>query len=239
MRKSLLITVLGLCISLFAQSSATYDSRSGDVIIVDDIGKKVVLESFIATKGAFDEASLQSVVSKLTKLPTSILTQLYESGVRIVIKEKCTKNVPGGTAGTYSPTRKKVTIIADGGTSRHAVSPHEVGHAVDFDGGMLSKEKAFLTMYKSEGEKLFPERRGETSYYLSNELEYFAESFNVYFSGGGGREKMKVLAPQTFNYFENIERDGYQSVKSIHDGVKLGTLIVVGVVLILSVPGVK
>ena len=237
MRKSLLITVLGLCMSLFAQSSATYDSRSGDVIIVDDIGKKVVLESFIATEDVFDEAALRFVVSRLTKLPTNILTQLYEGGVKIVISE----NKFTGYAGLYVRSEKKIVIIASQETSRFLVSLHEIGHAVDHINGIISREEFFINLYDSEGERLFPRGNRNNEHSLKNESEYFAQSFAEYFSGGKRQEKMKLVAPQTFNYFESIERGGYQTAKASNGmgeiGVIVGIIVVLEAIFLLALSG--
>lgn len=113
-----------------------------------------------------------------------------------------------GYTGCFSPSRRKI-ILKKGDTETLL---HETGHFVDFITDYPSASKEFTAIYKAEKKKA-KKFYNAPSYTLSSPKEYFAESFNMYYSNPA---KLKSKCPKTYKYLEEaIEAVSEESVANI------------------------
>lgn len=142
-------------------------------------------------------------------VPNSIIETIEQFGFDIVLTGKDLRAMiieeTGWDAGwdydgVTFPGYAGYTRIWSSSTGGVRVLVHEIGHAYDFACEDLSLTEEFKAIYHEESRKLFP----LGGLYSSTEREYFAESFNYYLQN---RWLLKLLAPQTFNYFESILKD--------------------------------
>ncbi len=80
---------------------------------------------------------------------------------------------------------------------------HELAHSVDrYVLGNVRNNHAFQEAWKKEVTSIFPNR----SYFQTFPEEYFAEAFAMYYLNDVSRLELAKHAPQTFLFFENMEK---------------------------------
>lgn len=121
-----------------------------------------------------------------------ILDGFNELGFIVTVDKK--EATRYGYAGCFSPSRQKI-ILKQGDTETLL---HELGHFVDFVTDYPSSSKEFKKIYKAEKSKA-KSFYNTPSYTLSSAKEYFAESFNTYYSNPA---KLKSKCPKTYAYFQ-------------------------------------
>jgi hypothetical protein len=79
---------------------------------------------------------------------------------------------------------------------------HELAHSVDqYVLGNVRFNQAYLTIWKEEAPRLFPQK----AYFLHFPEEYFAETFAMYYLNEESRMELAMYAPKTFLFFQNME----------------------------------
>jgi Pro-Pro endopeptidase len=171
----------------------------------------------------FNQPETVQVISRLDKLPTSLLGKINRN--RIVIKlftGKLTDNptadhlsgiIPRGYSsnttwddvpgiGGSKTVLVKIGASAKGnGHGSVNLELHELAHSIDrhvFNG--LHYKKNFLEIWNQEKERLFP----EVSYLRTYPEEYFAESFAYFYMGGQYQIELKKKAPLTYQLIKNL-----------------------------------
>lgn len=159
--------------------------------IIDGIGK---------AKGNISIENLNLLNSELNKLPKSLLNTFVNSGWNIyVTDEDINNNYFGGrfykVQGATVYTEKNI-LITNTEKSIKEATIHEFGHFVDYNFDVTSDDEEFHRIYNEEIYE-FMGRISNTEC-VSNEKEYFAESFYYMYI-----DSSKVM-PQTYNYLSNI-----------------------------------
>ena len=121
-----------------------------------------------------------------------ILDGFAELGFTVTIN-KAEANRYGYT-GCFSPSRQLI-ILKKANTQTLL---HEVGHFVDFLRNYESCDAQFKKIYKAEKKKA-KSFFNTPSHTLASPKEFFAESFNQYYSNP---EKLKTKCPKTYAYME-------------------------------------
>lgn len=150
--------------------------------------KKVALTTKITNWKASNLSSLENV------LDDSLLDGFKELGFVVKVDKK--EAAKYGYTGCFSPSRQKI-ILKKGSTTTLL---HEMGHFLDFVEDYPSSNKEFQKIYKSEKKKA-KSFYNTPSYTLSSPKEYFAESFNLYYSDPA---KLKSKCPKTYNYMNKV-----------------------------------
>lgn len=171
----------------------------------------------------FNQVEAAEMISRVDKLPKSLLDKINEKGIVIqLFTGKLTENkaashlanrVPRGYV--HKTTWDNVpgmgggkTVLVKIGSSDKGhghdsvnLELHELAHSIDKQvyNGLRSKQ-SYLDIWNQEKEKLFPGR----NYFLTYPEEYFAECFAYYYLGGQYREELKRNAPQTFQMIQNL-----------------------------------
>ena len=156
---------------------------------------------------SISESRCQTIVQDTyEKLPTSVFQDLQEAGFDIILTgnniRELVRTETGWDAGwsyqgvTFPDYAGYVRIWSSskGGSN---VLIHEIGHAYDYANERLSNGEDFKGLYQKEAFKLFLLE----DLYRSNEVEYFAESFKLYFIHPW---RLKWFAPQTYAFFEAL-----------------------------------
>ena len=128
----------------------------------------------------------------LEKVPSVIIDKFHDMG--------WTFKIDGAEIARYNNEYKTVAIgLCDYGKETiYVINPnaviHEFGHFIDYasDGTL-----GLSYLYNIESDLLFKSK---------NPNEYFAESFVAYLFEN---EKFKELCPETFKYFESLEKDNW------------------------------
>jgi len=183
-----------------------------------DLGNIVILP-----KTPFNQEEVAQVISRLDRLPSSLLAKINRN--EIVIKLFTGKLTDNPTAAHLSGIIPRgyvnnttwddvpgiggsKTVLVKIGASKKGnghssvnLELHELAHSIDryvYNG--LRYKKDFLELWNQEKDQLFPEK----SYYLTYPEEYFAESFAYYYMGGQYRYELQRKAPLTYQLIKNL-----------------------------------
>lgn len=229
MRKfSLIVIVIIFSIPLLGSTKAAVDG-----ITLNDLSKQSLLyhslnlrsehhlgQIVILPDGNFDELAASGIISRLDKIPSSILTKVYLHGIQVKLFEgKLTDNptakhltgvIPRGyqSKTTWDDVPgmggSKTVLVKIGASEKgqgHGsvnLELHELAHSVDrYVYNEIRDDPVFLTIWKQETEGLFPGQ----AYFNTFPEEYFAETFAMYFLGGKTKKLLKEEAPKTFEFF--------------------------------------
>ena len=156
---------------------------------------------------SISESRCQTIVQDTyEKVPTSVFQDLQEAGFDIILTgnniRELVRTETGWDAGwSYQgvtfPNYAGYVRIWSSSKGGSNVLIHEIGHAYDYANESLSSREEFNSLYRSESFKLFLLE----DLYRSNEREYFAESFKLYFTHPW---RLKWFAPQTYAFFEAL-----------------------------------
>lgn len=140
------------------------------------------------------------------KIPSSVIEIFKENDWKIVIdfaEFQRYKEETGVIANGLCSYRNKTIFLKTAGSL-----VHEFGHFVDY---ISDTNLGLDELYAQEGE-LFELYRG---YKFDNSREYFAEFFEAYVFAKEDEEKLeklKDIAPQTFEYMSNLEENDWKVV---------------------------
>lgn len=232
MRKFLLIIILTfITIPLFGAAQA--DTKG---IYLKDFPKESVLHQSLKLRSndqmggiivlpeePFNEREAARMISRLDKLPTSILTKINREKIQVnLFTDKLTDNpsaehlkgiIPRG----YQSEKKwddvpgmggsKIVLVKIGASEKgngHGsvnLELHELAHSVDrYVYQEIRNDPVFLKIWKQECANLFT----GIAYFNTFPEEYFAETFAMYFLGGVSNETLKREAPKTYEFIQAL-----------------------------------
>jgi Pro-Pro endopeptidase len=172
----------------------------------------------------FDQEEAARMIERLDQLPSSLLSKIRKEGISLKLftgqltdnptashlagltprgyknKETTWDDVPG--IGGGRTVLVKIGFSGKGmGHGSVNLELHELAHSVDrFVLSEIRFNRKFQGIWKEEKAKLFPGQ----PYFLSFPEEYFAETFAMYFMGGGERLRLKEKAPLTWQFFSTL-----------------------------------
>jgi hypothetical protein len=208
---------VGILLKYFPKESVLQEHLSFDS---DHPLNKIIL----LPEGPFDQEEAAAIVSRVNKLPYSLLKKIEEAHIRLKLftgvltdnptaahlkgikpkgyeSNKTWDDVPGIGGG-------RIVLVKIGhsekgkGHSSVNLELHELAHSVDryvFD--ELRSSDDFLRIWKDEKESLFPNR----TYFLTYPEEYFAESFAMYYLNEETRTELKEKAPETYQFVKSLK----------------------------------
>lgn len=207
----------GISLKDFSQTSILTQSiklRSGNLL-----GEIIYLPN-----DGFNEQEVQAIITRLDKLPSSILTKIINAGIQIQLFEgKLTDQPTASHLKGVIPrgyTSKKTwdevpgvggskTVLVKIGASEKGnghgsinLELHELAHSLDrYVYDEIRLNPLFLEIWDEEKSKLFPGQ----SYFLTFPEEYFAETFAMYYLGGESKQLLNQKAPKTFAFFKSLK----------------------------------
>ncbi|PLR98932.1 toxin [Bacillus sp. T33-2] len=207
----------GIKLIEFPVNSSLYDSLSNKSINL--LGEIVVLP-----EGTFDQAETAKIISRLERLPESMLLKVSDAGISVILFDgKLTDNpaashlkgvIPRGyktettwddVPGMGGSQRVLVKIGSSGTGKGHGsvnLELHELAHSIDRHVyGGIRKDEEFLRIWRQESVNLFPGR----PYLLNYPEEYFAEAFAMFYIGGENIRLLKEASPETYAYINSLD----------------------------------
>jgi len=200
---------------------STYSFKSSEAILPDLILGEMVL----LPETTFVEEDVLIMINNLQKINRNILKLAANQNIQIKffngsltdqnglssLKDKKPRGYStSGSNWEQVPgmSRDRVVYVKVGhseygkGHSSVSLELHEVAHAIDrYVFNYVRNDPSFLTIWKREVEKLFPDR----DYFINFPEEYFAESFAMYYYSRDSRLILKEKAPQTFWFIQLLE----------------------------------
>ncbi|ERI93879.1 hypothetical protein HMPREF1982_01381 [Clostridiales bacterium oral taxon 876 str. F0540] len=168
--------------------------------------------------GDYDKSIVDGIKERLSLVPAKYLKILYDKQVFIrtingpitsdsdfsindIAKQN--KDSLEKFTGVFIPQTGSIVVSIDK-TYCYSVEVHEVGHAVDYIlFNNISQSDEFKSIFSKEGAN-FLNKSGQ-EHYIENSAEYFAETFNYYYSSYSTRKYLKDRAPQSYNFLKALE----------------------------------
>lgn len=179
---------------------------------------------FILPDEPFNEEEAAEMISRIDRIPSSLLAKLNQENVHIkLFSGKLTDNPTAAHLEGIIPrgyTSKKTwdevpgiggstTVLVKIGSSEKGnghgsvnLELHELAHSIDrlvYDGIRFNNH--FLELWVKEKGKLFP----GIDYFLIYPEEYFAESFAMFYANEGSHAQLKEKAPLTFGFIDSLK----------------------------------
>jgi len=185
--------------------------------------EEVLSHIIILPATPFNQVEAAQIISRIDKLPLSILEKVNKEGIVIqLFTGKLTGNKTASQLANVVPRGYvhkttwddvpgmgggKTVLVKIGASNKgkgHSsvnLELHELAHSIDklvFNG--IRSKHSFLGIWSREKETMFPGK----SYFLTYPEEYFAECFAYYYIGGQYREELERKAPMTFQLIKNL-----------------------------------
>lgn len=210
------VAIKGIALKDFSKDSLLYQSikprsvqQLGDIVILPD--------------EPFDQLEAAEIISRLDKLPTSILTKIDREGVHVnlfvgkLTDNPTAKHLKGVIPRGYKNKTEWDDVPGMGGTETVLVKIgasekgkghgsvnlelHELAHSIDrYVYQEIRNDPVFLKIWKQECVDLFTGQ----AYFNTFPEEYFAETFAMFYLGDETREKLKQDAPKTYEFFQTL-----------------------------------
>ena len=148
-------------------------------------------------------------------MPSILIRALDTTGLKVFLNS----SLPNNTSGNFDIKNRAINFTnTEYGVSRRVVA-HEFGHFLDFlyDTGLGAHDsKEFKEIFNSEKNSFVV--NGNKSYYISNRVEYFAQSFSEYICNPS---RLQKNTPKTYNFVKkvlnSINNSKIQNAKKIFD----------------------
>ncbi|MCR2820171.1 anthrax toxin lethal factor-related metalloendopeptidase [Lederbergia panacisoli] len=228
MRKWLIVPPI-LFIIIFLLSTTSNATYEGIPLSESDLYESLALQSsdflkdiIVLPEDSYNQKDAAEMIKRLDHLPSSILAQAKKKKVKVILFDgKLTDNASAAHLKGKIPRGYPTTITWDevpgiGGSSLVLVKIgsshkgmghgsvlleyHELAHTL-YHLAYNDKIEAFKRIWLKEANQLFP----NNSYFLNYDEEYFAESFALYFYSDDTKNKIKKLAPETFEFITNLQ----------------------------------
>lgn len=171
----------------------------------------------------YDEKEAAAIINRLNKLPSSLIKKIDEKGVKLKLftgkltdnetfkslagviprgyRSKTTwDNVPGVGGGQTVFVKIGASKKGSGHGSVN-LEYHELAHSIDSKVlTHASKTNQYAAIWNKEKFKLFPNK----PYFQNYAEEYFAETFAMFYVGGAEKQRLKAVAPLTYQYISRI-----------------------------------
>lgn len=203
-----------------------YETPSATKRMLLDCDQSCLVESIVTLpKEEYDTPAVNLVKERLGNLPESILLQLIDHQIHIILVNGPITDTPefahlkGAAPRGWEDTNKtwddvpgvgggKAVVVRIGHSEKGSghgsinLELHELAHSID---SILKKHasssNAFTAIWNIEKGSLFPNEK----YFLNYREEYFAEAFALYYRDDHTRAKLKKLAPLTYQYIESLK----------------------------------
>lgn len=221
-KQSVLSFIVSMIVIFSFQSfvyGASYTDHTKDIEVIDEYIEQIL--SVYTKDDDYDQAEVQKMIDRLSRLPSSIKKELVNEGIELYLidfpipqlegyeylENEHPRGHPEGT------TWNDITGMSTGNvavakigysypnqySSTILLEYHELFHAID-EGilGNLSVTELgeFIAVHEEEHDWLDP---GEDYYeYIE---EFFAEAAAYYYRGGEYRNILKARTPKTYNFF--------------------------------------
>jgi Pro-Pro endopeptidase len=209
--------IRGISLKDFTTDSAIFQSLElksaqelGDIIILPD--------------GSFNKKEAAEIITRLDKLPPSILSKINREGIHVNLftgkltdqptashlkgliprgyKNKTTWDDVPGMGGSQTVLVKIGASEKGNGHGSVNLELHELAHSVDlYVFQEIRYDPVFLKIWKQECPDLFTGQ----AYFNTFPEEYFAETFAMFYLGKETQEKLKIEAPKTFEFFQTLQ----------------------------------
>ncbi|MDR7075388.1 hypothetical protein J2Y03_000376 [Neobacillus niacini] len=233
MRKWVVSSIIaGFFMSMITTSQASFDSimladypKNSELyqLLNTDTSFEQINQMIELPKSLFDEKEAAAIINRIGNLPETLLKKSNKQG--IILKLFTGKLTDNRTAqylagqiprGYHSQTTwdevpgiggSQVVLVKIGysekgkGHGSVNLELHELAHSIDsLVYQNISKDKQFQLIWEEERGILFP---GNT-YVILHAEEYFAETFAMYYLNDVTREQLQKIAPQTYDFFQNL-----------------------------------
>lgn len=231
-KKSFIILLIVLSLSLIGSSQASLYGVEYKYFPKESLLKRSLsLESplligdiIILPETPFDQLEAAKMVKRIDGLPDSLLKKITEHEIKIKLFEgqltdnPTVRHLSGLTPRGYKSDIKWDAVPGIGGSKLVLVKIghsekgkghgsvnlelHELAHSIDryvFNG--IRTNPHFLKIWELEKRNLFPGK----DYFLLFPEEYFAETFAMYFYSNEMKEVIKIKAPLTFQFLQNLK----------------------------------
>ena len=159
--------------------------------------------------GSPSNLSLHEMDKYMDNIPDKVYTRIQEGNWNITLQSDeirldsdadnpYTQN--GIYAGMCYFETHCIYIHADTSSIKISVL-HEVGHAIDEEFGTISDGDEFKQIYDKEKGKFVTLDGSSVEHACSNPAEYFAESFNIYFTNP---TLLRICTPQTYLFLDKF-----------------------------------
>jgi len=172
----------------------------------------------------YDEQETAAIINRLNKLPQSLIKKIDQKGVKLQLftgkltDNKTVKglagiiprgyqsnttwdNVPGVGGGQTVFVKIGASNKGNGHGSVN-LEYHELAHSIDSKIlAHASKTNQYLAVWNKEKFVLFPNK----PYFQNYAEEYFAETFAMFYVGGAEKQRLKSVAPLTYQYISRIK----------------------------------
>jgi len=233
MRKGILFTlIIFISFTLIGRSeAATSGIKLNDYSNQSELKRALKLSSpfllgniFILPFEKFNELEAAKIITRIDKLPTSILSKMDKQNIKLkLFNGKLTDNPTVNHLAGIIPRGYKNSVTWDdvpgiggaktvlvkigssdkgNGHSSENLELHELAHTLDkliFHG--VSKKQYFQFIWKMEKDRLFPNQE----YFLTYSEEYFAESFTLFYFNNETRQQLKINAPLTYELIKELK----------------------------------
>lgn len=165
------------------------------------------LNAVLVLDGNIDNRSLELAELYYRAVPKEIRAQFAADGWKLVITDRDISAVyyngpvKGEIAGLANSKEKKIYIHEKPHHIRNALL-HEFGHYVDCRAGIISGTDTFKLCFDQE-KNAFDKPWNRDTHAMSNEVEYFAESFQQYILDSAA---FKEIQPLTYAYIESLKK---------------------------------
>ncbi|MBP2242277.1 hypothetical protein J2Z40_002851 [Cytobacillus eiseniae] len=202
-----------------------YETPSASKLQLLSCDQKCLVESLlILPKEEYDTAAVAQVKERLEKLPESILLQLVNHQIHMILVNGPITDTPefahlkGAAPRGWEDTNKtwddvpgvgggKSVVVrigySDKGNGHGSINLelHELAHSIDsILKKHISSTATFNSIWNAEKDRLFSNEK----YFITYREEYFAEAFALYYRDDHSRDRLKKLAPSTYQFIKNV-----------------------------------
>ncbi|KAB7673227.1 toxin [Bacillus sp. B1-b2] len=208
--------------------SGIYLNKMSTISIVSSAiskeAKKNLGNIIILPEEAFDQEEAAAIIERINRLPKSLLEKIELEGIKLKLftgkltDNETAKQYAGIIPRGYTSTKTwddvpgigggRVVLVKIGASNKgmgHSsvnLEYHELAHSIDYKVfSKASNSKKYVEIWEEEKRKLFPNK----SYFLDYKEEYFAETFAMFYVGGKEKEKLRNLAPKTYEYINSLK----------------------------------
>ncbi len=209
------------------QSSISFsksDSIPTNSVVSSNSISQVMDKLIVFQEEAYDRVEADNMISRLEKIPHSMLQELLDKDIKIILSNTNITEVeeyehlkgvtPRGWEGTGKtwddvPGAGGKAVVARIGYSEPSeahgainLELHETAHAIDeYVLNDISSSEEFKKLWKQEVSNVF----GDNPYFVDYPEEYFAETFAMYYLNEKEREALRDKAPLTYEFISNLE----------------------------------
>lgn len=217
------------------------DQAIDAAVTIEETENEEVIDELITvvTKGDYDLSEANQMIQRLQNIAPVLYQGLVDSGVKMYLvnfpiteleqfadlageippgwedEGKTWDDVPG--AGGLNSVARIGYSEADvnNGHGSFNLELHEIAHPVDsIVLNNISSSSEFGAIHQEEQTNFLPDP------YFTDPAEYFAEAFSYYFLNEESKNQLRVMAPRTYTFFQQISGEEQEEEPSIENLVQ-------------------